>query len=519
MKPNDVPESLLDFLRLHHDGGDVWPDPQPLARDVIPVAPFRKGLLPKVLRNRVYDVAHRMQCPPDFVAVPLLVMIGSIIGTGCGIRPKQRDDWIEYPNLWGAVVARPGALKSPAISEALAPLRRLEWRAAQDHAAAKNGYLLKELSNELQLKQIKAGLGKAGGLPIPQSTLDQMAELSMKAPEPKPRRFRTQDATVEKLGELLSTTSRGLLVERDELAGWLASLEIENQLPARAFYLEGWNGKASYHTDRIGRGSISIQQLCLSVFGGIQPGRLQDYLYQANSSQNDGFLQRFQLTVCPDAVPTTRLIDQDADEPAGQAIDKIAERLAHCDFGAMGAGSEKRGEDVKHFFRFHHRAQPRFNDWYLELDRKVGSEDSPILAEHLAKFRKLVPALSLIFHLVDNVTFNREVPHVPRACLERAIRWADYLETHARRVYGLGTDLRVVAAERLAKEIQRGSLQDGFSERDVYRRNWHTLSDPELVRAACRELEQAGWIRRVPLEPGPGRPSSPSYTINPRLKN
>ena len=108
MKLDDLPASVRALLDLRLGDGDAWPEPQAIARDAIHVAPFHPNLLPKVLRKRVYDVAHRMQCPADFVAVPALIMLGSIIGTGCTIRPKQRDNWTEYPNLWGGVVAHPG---------------------------------------------------------------------------------------------------------------------------------------------------------------------------------------------------------------------------------------------------------------------------------------------------------------------------------------------------------------------------------------------------------------------------
>ena len=81
------------------------------------------------------DIAERMQCPPDFTAAAVIVALGSVIGRRCGIRPKRHDDWAVVPNLWGAVIGRPGVLKSPAIEEALRPLHRLESEAGEAHAA------------------------------------------------------------------------------------------------------------------------------------------------------------------------------------------------------------------------------------------------------------------------------------------------------------------------------------------------------------------------------------------------
>ena len=83
--------------------------------------------------------------------------------------------------------------------------------------------------------------------------------------------------------------------------GLIATWEREGREGERAFFLEAWNGNQSFDTDRIGRGHISIPNLCASIFGGIQPDKLTVYLEQAaHALANDGMLQRFQLLVYPD---------------------------------------------------------------------------------------------------------------------------------------------------------------------------------------------------------------------------
>jgi putative DNA primase/helicase len=67
-----------------------------------------------------------MQCPADFPAVAAIAALSSLIGARAVIQPKARDDWQVVPNLWATVVGRPGVKKSPALSEALKPLHRLE---------------------------------------------------------------------------------------------------------------------------------------------------------------------------------------------------------------------------------------------------------------------------------------------------------------------------------------------------------------------------------------------------------
>jgi hypothetical protein len=136
-----------------------------------------------------------------------------------------------------------------------------------------------------------------------------MAELRneysmMEEPEaPQRRRFKTNDVTIQKLADMLSTNKRGMLVFRDELVGLMVNWDREDRQEDRAFYLESWNGSGSFTTDRIGRGTIDTQNLCVSILGGMQPSKLTGYLIQAaDDLKNDGLLQRFQLLVYPNEV-------------------------------------------------------------------------------------------------------------------------------------------------------------------------------------------------------------------------
>jgi hypothetical protein len=86
------------------------------------------------------DISDRMQCPPDFVAIPAMVALGSVIGRKVSLRPQRKTDWYEVPNLWGCIVGRPGAMKSPAMDEALKPLHRLEAEARKANEAAAKDY-------------------------------------------------------------------------------------------------------------------------------------------------------------------------------------------------------------------------------------------------------------------------------------------------------------------------------------------------------------------------------------------
>lgn len=76
------------------------------------------------------------------------------------------------------------------------------------------------------------------------------------------------------------------------------------------------------------------------------------------------------------------------------------------------------------------------------------------------------------------------------------------------------------SAKALSRHIQRCDLQDGFTVRDVYRKNWSLLTTTKEATDAVEVLVDLGWLRAVRDErvsPADGRPTV-RYFINPRLK-
>ena len=188
-----------------------WPDPKPLSDGLAPVAAFDIAFLPNSVAPWVADIAERMQCPPDFVAVPAIISLGAAIGRKLGVRPQQWTHWTEVPNLWGCIVGRPGMMKSPAMSEALKPLHRLEAAARERHAEAAIAYAreleLFKLAREEARHAARSAIKK--GAPASLPGLDEPQE-------PKARRYVVNDTTYEALGEILADNPNGVLAYRDE---------------------------------------------------------------------------------------------------------------------------------------------------------------------------------------------------------------------------------------------------------------------------------------------------------------
>ena len=105
------------------------------------------------------DISERLQCPPDYVGVTAIAGLGSLIGCRAGIKPQEKTDWMETPNLWAIFIGRPGMLKSPAMGEALGPLKHLEREAAKENEVAQLAYAA-GLSHYKVRQQVKLSLEK-----------------------------------------------------------------------------------------------------------------------------------------------------------------------------------------------------------------------------------------------------------------------------------------------------------------------------------------------------------------------
>jgi putative DNA primase/helicase len=226
--------------RLGSNGAanDEWPQPQPLPGGLPAVPPFDAALLPALFRAWVTDVSERMQCPPDFAAVAMMIAADSLIGRQLSIRPKQKDDWTVVPNLWGMIIGRPSLLKSPALHEAMRPLRALEAEAAKRYREAMGdweaGQVVAKEAAKVAAPRIRKLL-KMGQHAEARAHARQDLESEQ---EPVRRRFVVNDTTVEKLGVILAENPIGVLIFRDELVGFLRAMEREGHEQDRAFYLE-----------------------------------------------------------------------------------------------------------------------------------------------------------------------------------------------------------------------------------------------------------------------------------------
>jgi Protein of unknown function (DUF3987) len=504
-----------DHTRKQETNGQMtdWPTPTSLPDALPPVAKFNPKLLPAALCDSVVDICDRMQCPPDFPAAATIVALSSTIGRQLGIRPKRMDDWLVVPNLWGALVGRPGVMKTPSAEEPMRPLRGLEAAAAEKHEIDvqdwQAGEMVAKEAAKVTADRIREAMKKGKAEDARAIATQHVRD---EAEEPARKRYIINDTTVEKLGEILAGNPNGILLFRDELTGFLRTLEREGHEGSRSFYLEAWNGDGRFTYDRIGRGTIDIEAACVSILGGIQPGPLTAYISSMShgGAGDDGLLQRFQVTVWPDIHGEWTNVDRPPNAHARRAASDVFNRMANLDVQALGATWD---EDAKiPHLRFDPDAQSMFDEWRAELELKVRSgREHPAIEAHLSKYRSLVPSLALILHLAEGTTGS-----VGADSMMRAAGWAEYLETHARRLYSTAISPAISAARALAAKVLAGEIASPFTVRDIYRPQWTGLPGPDEANAAAEVLCDLDWLRSEKIASA-GRPKT-LFHANPKLR-
>jgi hypothetical protein len=439
---------------------DLWAKFEP------PALP--RVLLPKVIEEFAFEQGEIMGADPSGLAVGALAVCAAAISDKIRLQVKSHDSWKEAARIWVALIGDPSTKKSPIIYRVTRPASEIDSEMWREYLAAKEQY--DNLS----------------------------AEERRTAPKPVQRRLMIEDTTIEAAQEVLKGSPDGVLCRQDELSGWFATMDKysghRGAAKDRAFWLQAYNG-GPYGYNRVTRGSGMIENLSVSVLGGIQPAPMRRL---AEDTVDDGLIQRLTTIVLR---PATIGRDDDSSQDAGREYDALIRRLHdldppfdHCRFDD-GARAIRRELEQRH------------------LDLIACEAINRKLAAHIGKYDGLFARLCLIWQCIEDL---QEVL-VSEAIAARVRDFMHcFLLPHAVAFYagvlGLSDDhdrLTAVAGYILARRLDR------ITNRDVQRgdRTMRGLNRND-VESIFHQLEALGWIRR---EPGARMTDPPQLVVNPEV--
>ena len=401
------------FEKDSSNGSQTWPIPKPLPD--APPPQLDPEILPQPLADFAKATALENGVSPEAVAAFLLSSIGAVTGSRFCIKPDSRKkNWYEFPIRSTALVMDVSQNKSGVFRAAIGPLERLQssYKEENDKAAAE--YLHQKEVYDRSRKGLLSRLEKLQKDGEPTSQVEQELRNMILPNVPDKKTISITAGTRQKIIEILSKgNERGLLIKRDELAGWFAGLDRPGNEGDREFYLEGMTVALNYDNHTIGRGEDFTPVLALSICGTIQKSKLRRLLLDMEKGfRNDGMLQRF-MWVCPQ----TKSFDdfEDAytrgfcgvDEKLLVEIQNIFERLDALTPDDIGAINSNYAPAP--WIGFDEQAQEEFLAWRQELQKNVLTDEnlSDGLESHLKKSERLVSGLALSFHAVKCATAKK----------------------------------------------------------------------------------------------------------------
>ncbi len=472
------------------------PDMRLIGTQRSPAPKFPDSLFGSVWSPWLVQQAEARGCPVDYVAAGLLgVAAGSI---GNARRASPTGSWLEPTVLWIAAVGDPSAGKTQGLKVALDIARRFDSerlgelrRQQADNAARKE-------TAEAHLGVWRESVKKAvrdGHEPPPKPM-----EASLPAPRLGPR-ILLNDTTVEKLARVSAHSPKGLIVERDELAGWVESFTRYSGSTDRPFWIEAYNG-GRHTVDRVlETETIVTERLAIGIIGSLQPERLN----LITRGDDDGLACRF-LYFWPDAKPTFRIGSHCEDPLALTALARLRDlQLDDAREGPCPRPVPLDADALAVLEEFGQRMHER------------GATAIGQMAGFMGKAAGTALRLAVVLSYLRWAAGDAGAPEpnvIGGDVLKDACRLVEsYFLPQAERAFG---EASIPAADRNAKILAAAIWKDEcerFNAREMSRSICGPLRDSTAMAKACDALVEAGWIRLLPH----GGTKRKDYEVNPRL--
>jgi hypothetical protein len=335
------------------------------------------NLLPNPLVSSLMMVASLLGLMPETYLMGILSAVGSLQNSATRIEVCPATGWYEPANLYTAIVAESSQRKTPIFKEVIhRPFKRLIERAAKAHEAAKAQY-------ELDLH--KWSVVKA---------VDRLDNFQPKPVQPIGEKFLTTDPSSEGIiRQAAAHPERTLLYCRDELSGIFGDMNKYRggKGSDRELMLEAYSG-ATIEGLRASGDNVSVSEMLLGVFGGIQPKSLARLM--GDGEDIDGMWGRFLMVVQP-TIEAPMLPDWGTKRSVALS-DELADLY------------EKIADLPAKTYTLTEEAYNLFRDFRQELERmRCDKSISPLQAHFAGKNQGTVARIALNLHTMWEVSAHR----------------------------------------------------------------------------------------------------------------
>ncbi len=488
-EPEDWPEPDMRLVESHRHQAPA-----------LPLEPFGE-----FWSRWIEAAAEAKGCPVDFVAMPLLASAGTIVANVR--RASPWPGWVEPPIIWVANVGLPSSGKSPgsdAIIDLVSLLER-ELDADFDERRHRDLGVREECKARRTIWEAEVKTAVKKGLPPPNPPKDVDAP-----PPPRRKRLITNNCTTEQLAQISAANERGLIVFRDELAGWVGQMDKYGGNGAdRAAYIEAFGGRP-HIVDRVKDGaSIRVPYFSVGIIGGIQPDRLATMLLHGD---DDGLVARI-LFSWPEPRKPIRPHRSPDNEAALGALRWL-----------LPLAQEQLGPDMKgpRILPFHPDAADCLQEWREQV-AAMEPGAAGLFLSWLGKLPGLAVRLALVLELLwwSARTFGgmEEPAQVSASAVDAAVKLiVSYFVPMARRTFG---EAALPQSDRDATTLARWLLAQApvpgiINARELRHADALPTREADRYDTALAEMTLAYWVKPAPHKAGPGR-TRKDFLVHPRL--
>jgi hypothetical protein len=425
--------------------------------DDLAYRPFPVGALPEPIGGFVDAGARAIGCDPSYLALPLLTAIGAAVGNTRRLQLKR--GWSAPPILWGAIVGESGTAKTPAFRLVMRPVRERQRQAMARHAEAMQQY-------EADLARYERDMAAWRRTRADDDPPDRPEE-------PVCERYIVSDTTVEALAPILLGNPRGVLLARDELAGWIGSFDRYAKATRAGADAANWLSMYNAESIIVDRKTgvprtIYVPQAAVCVTGGIQPAILRRALAQEH--RDSGLAARLLLAYPPRR--PKRWTECDIDPSAEAELVRLVDRL----YGLRATTGDD-GEPRPVLVRLDGAAKAAWTAYY-DAHAVEQADLAGDMAAAWSKLEEYAARLALVLHYVRWAAGDvADETRLDAESMDAGIALAKWFKGEARRVYAM--------------------LDESDTERDQRRlvdwieRRGGTVTARE-VQTGCRWLRQPG---------------------------
>lgn len=238
-----------------------------ISNNIIESLEFPIEIYPKEVQHYIIESSKKLNLSVDYMGSAFLWVLS--LCTGNSMVMEVKPGWVEVPNLWLAVVGKPGIGKTPSLNHIINPLKKLNIREQKEYKKKKEAFVKYDKMTKEEKEQ------------------------SEEIKEPVSGQFIVGDITIESLVQRHEQNPNAVGYYVDELAGMLKDMNKYRAGSDKEFWLSSWSG-TPISLNRKTSESNFVDKPFIPVLGGIQPAIFDEFAVGEN--KDNGFIDRLLVT-------------------------------------------------------------------------------------------------------------------------------------------------------------------------------------------------------------------------------